>query len=168
MRIIPLNLIDSPKKIVVRFVLIQDFGMYRHHLKFATVWFLVFVLLYYSVAWAVLQCSHAEGDMNHEVNVSETDPHDQHADLSVPRTHSFLDCTGPQYHTETLAGPSSPSELLHLTTNAALESDNFYSLASVAEHRALNPRFRTVFKTGSPLPQLSGASLYLSLSVFRI
>lgn len=67
-------------------------------------------LLYYSVAWAVLRCPHQENHQGHEIAVYEPGPSHRHVNL---------DCTGPRYHTEFLAGPSTNSELLRLTRGVA-------------------------------------------------
>jgi len=69
-----------------------------------------FVLLYYSVAWAVLSCIHIESSDDYAVTL-DTNGHLSDSDVSFSRTvEPHLDCLGADYHIESLAGPSSPPQ----------------------------------------------------------
>src|SRR4026207_1470607 len=84
-------------------------NMNRHRLKIVLVSVISFVLLYYSVAWAVLRCFHVEGQEKHSVALEIGE---RGSNLASPNdVHEHLDCMGSNYHTESLAGSSIPSEI---------------------------------------------------------
>lgn len=87
-------------------------AMSRHCIKTAVVSLLAFVLLYYGVAWVVLSCFH-EGDITHHPAAhTVTGVPGGNTDFSFPRhAHVNLDCLDSDYHTESLSGPSSSSQL---------------------------------------------------------
>ena len=70
------------------------------------------VLVYYSVAWAVLRCFHDEDHAGTETAVSVEGRH-QRDFSSSPLDHpeAAIDCMGSSYHTKILAGSSAPSQL---------------------------------------------------------
>lgn len=114
------------------------------------------VLLYYNVAWAVLRCPHQE-NQSQEITAYEPDSWHRHANL---------DCTGPKYHTEVLAGPSN-SEVLRLAGVIASQGNLFVGFADPAlkqiEDFSPLPLFDDRSSTGLPF----GLPRYISLSVFR-
>lgn len=70
------------------------------------------LLLYYSVAWAVLKCFHHENESGAVAAVLvKLVGERQFVPLLVPQSGTDLDCVGSNYHTETLAGSSVPSRL---------------------------------------------------------
>lgn len=115
------------------------------------------VLLYYNAAWAVLRCPHLENPQAQEITAYEPGSWHRHANL---------DCTGPKYHTEFLAGPSN-SEVLRLAGVIASQGNLFVGFADPAlkqiEDFSPLPLFDDRSSTGLPfdLPR------YISLSVFR-
>lgn len=80
--------------------------MSRHRFKIILVSLVTFVLLYYSVAWAVLRCVHFDA---REVDQVTLDIAERAcgSNLASPQDpHEYLDCMGLDYHTEMLAGVS--------------------------------------------------------------
>ncbi len=126
------------------------------------------VLLYYNVAWAVLRCPHEENHPDLEVVSYDAGLYAAEISHSGPsRRQLNLDCTGPNYHTELLAGPSSTSELLRLTREIASRANVFFGLSRFALDLvgdiwriALSHNFSSA-SLPFALPR------YLSLSVFR-
>ena len=114
-------------------------GMTRHYMKTGVVWLLTFVLLYYSVAWAVLGCFHEEGQAYHTVIMPVTAA--QGSNAYLPFSHhaqANLDCLGSAYHTESLAGPSSSSQLLERVARAVsygMDNLPLYALDAIRAHR---------------------------------
>jgi hypothetical protein len=116
----------------------------------------LFVLLYYSVAWAVLRCSHDEGRVDREVAL-----YNSASDL-LP-VHVDLQCVHPDYHTEAMA-ESSPFSRFHLTPEIVPHANGI--LASIAATAAVpNNLWLRAFP---PFTFPSGVPRHLSLSVFRI
>lgn len=116
-----------------------------------------FVLLYYSVAWAVLGCSHDEEDPGHEIALV-----DGHAG---PLN---LECVGSDYHTELMAGSSSRSELHRLKLDIAPDANGFLTCRTVSGQGAGDVWRRAAFEILSPLSFPIGLPRYLSLSTLRI
>lgn len=116
-----------------------------------------FVLLYYGIAWAVLGCSHDEEDPDREIALV-----DGHA---VPLS---LECVGSDYHTELMAGSSSPSKLHRLKRDIAPDTNGFLTHRTVSGQGAGDVWRRTVFEVLSPLSFPIGLPRYLSLSTLRI
>ena len=136
--------------------------MSRHDIKTGLVSLLTFVLLYYSVAWAVLRCCHDEDHSSDAAAVSASALHAKNAHLPFSRhAQANLDCLGSNYHTESLAGPSSPTELHRLTSRFASRVTDDLTLPGLAADGSRGIRLSPViFQTHPPR--------YLSLSVFRI
>jgi hypothetical protein len=113
------------------------------------------VLLYYSVAWAVLRCPHLENRQAQEIAAYEPGSWHRHANL---------DCKGPKYHTEFLAGPSN-SEVLRLAGVIVSQGSRFVGFADPALKRIDSPL--RVFDEGSLTALPFDLPRYLSLSVLR-
>jgi hypothetical protein len=112
------------------------------------------VLIYYNVAWAVLRCPHQE---NQSQEIAVYDPDSWHR-------HVNIDCTGPEYHTEFLAGPSTNAELLQLTRDVAF--DSFFGLSGHARAGSASLLVLSEELSSAALPV--GPPRYISLSVFRL
>lgn len=125
-----------------------------------------FVLLYYSVAWAVLRCSHDEDQSAQEVVLDndDADIKDFHYASSNPVPLN-LECVGADYHTEFMAESLSPSELHRLTLGIAPDVNGFLTYQTVSGH---NVWLRAVFESLSSLSFPIGLPRYLSLSILRI
>lgn len=140
--------------------------MNSHFVKTSVVLIVSLVLLYYSIAWAVLRCSHQETHPDHEVVLYDTGPLTTEVSLSS-RSHGQpnLDCIGPKYHTELLAGTSTTSELPRLTRDVASRGSVLLALSRIARDPAQDLGQKGLFIRGSSpafdVPQ------YLSLSVLR-
>lgn len=144
----------------------HQLGMNRHFLKTSVVTILSSVLLYYSVAWAVLRCFDHEDETGSQTAISADGLH--HADfvpshIEHPKAH--IGCIGSNYHTETLAGSSSPSQLRTLTTNIT-QVTRFLALEDNGQVAIENLWLR--FDRASTLPFPTASPRYLSLSVLRI
>ena len=143
--------------------------MNRHLLKTFVVSLVSFVLLYYSVAWAVLRCSHEEDHGYHQVTLYNADAHARGSSFASPNhVQEHLDCMAPDYHTESLAGPSSASQLHRLTTDITSHVYDFLTLQRVAGNGATDLWLSAVFERVTPRNFLIDSSRYLSLSVLRI
>jgi hypothetical protein len=143
--------------------------MNRPFIKTSVVAIVSLVLLYYSVAWAVLRCFHDEHQINSEVILSDVDRHDKDFFLSSPsHAHAYLDCMGPEYHIESLAESSSLSKLQRLTVNITSHGNEFLRWQNVAEEHATVLWLRALFDRVSPPIWPFQSPRYLSLSTLRI
>jgi hypothetical protein len=131
--------------------------MNHHLLKSLVAMVVAFVLLYYSVAWAVLRCSHDGDDSDHEVALLNGDP-----------VHLNLECVGPDYHTESMAGSSSPSQFDRLMPEVTRHVNDFLTLQTGSGDAASDVWLRAVFETSPSLAFLIGLPSYLFLSILRI
>jgi hypothetical protein len=143
--------------------------MNRPFIKTSVVTIISLVLLYYSVAWAVLRCFHDEHQINSEVILSDVDRHDKDFFLSSPsHAHAYLDCMAPDYHTESLAGSSSLSQLQRLTVNITSRLDNTQPWQNIAGEHARDIWLRALFdKISAPIFPFD-LPRYLSFSSLRI
>ena len=142
--------------------------MSRHRLKIFLVSFVSFVLLYYSVAWAVLRCFHIEAYENYQVAL-DTGEHVIGSNLASPKyAHEYLDCMGSNYHTESLAGSSVPSELLRQMRDVSVHTNVLLPLSSAPLDQAGDVWLSAVFDKVSSPPLAIDLPRYLSLSVLRL
>lgn len=147
----------------------QNLGMNHRYVNNFVISLIAIVLVYYSVAWAVLRCFHDEDHTGTETAVSVEGPHQRHFVPShVKHTKADIDCMGSNYHTETLAGSSTPSQLRTLTANIAPQVTGFLTLQGSAELAIENLWLWALFDRGSTLPFPTHFPRYLSLSVLRI
>ena len=129
--------------------------MNRHFLKISIVMIISFVLLYYSVSWAVLRCSH--DDSEQEIVELNADP-----------VHPSLECAGPDYHTESIAGSSSPSQLDRLMSKVARHVNDLLTLRIGSGDAAGDVWLRAVFEAQRARAFRIGLPSYLFLSILRI
>src|SRR5574341_495231 len=81
--------------------------MNHNPFKSSVVSLLAVVLLYYSVAWSVLGCFHDDEDAFSEQTFAYAGLQlNEFLDLPWHHATTHLDCEGPNYHTEALAGTS--------------------------------------------------------------
>ena len=93
--------------------------MNRSILKTSISSFIALVLVYYSVAWAVLRCSHDEDFAHTEAAVSDASVHSTGLPYSERQGGAHLDCLGSDYHTETLGAFLGPLQERLLSTDIA-------------------------------------------------
>jgi len=144
--------------------------MNHRFLKTFVVSLLAIVLVYYSVAWVVLRCLHDEDHAGTETAVSVAGLH-QSDIFSSPLNHpkADIDCMGSNYHLETLAGSSGPTQLNISTADIGSRVNGFLTLHGVAAETATeNLWLMALFDRGSRLPFPTDSPRYLSLSVLRI
>jgi hypothetical protein len=130
--------------------------MNRPFIKTSVVAIVSLVLLYYSVAWAVLRCFHDEHQTNSEMT------------LSAERHDKDFNCAGRDYHTEQLAESSSLSQLQRLTVNITSHGNEFLRWQNVAGEHATVLWLRALFDRVSPPICPFQSPRYLSLSSLRI
>jgi hypothetical protein len=146
----------------------HQLGMDRHPVKTSVVMILSSLLLYYSVAWAVLRCFDHEDETGAQTAISAGGLH--YADFApshVEHPKAHIGCMGSNYHTETLAGSSSPSQLRTLTTNIT-QVTGFLALEGNGEVASEYLWLRALFDRASTVPFPTASPRYLSLSVLRI
>lgn len=143
--------------------------MRSQRLKTFVVSLVSFVLLYYSAAWAVLGCFDGEDHSHHGSIVSSVGLYEDHVNTAFNgHAHDFIDCSRVDYHVETLAPPTSPTQLDRFSAESRSVSSACLCARIVADESAREHWLRTVAQKNSSLPHLSELPLYLSLSVFRI
>ncbi|HEV8719700.1 MAG TPA: hypothetical protein VGW77_03565 [Candidatus Binatia bacterium] len=141
--------------------------MSRHRFKIILVSLVAFVLLYYSVAWAVLRCFHIEGQENYQVAL-DTGERATGSNLASPNdVHEYLDCMGSDYHTETLAGVSESLQQRLLSRDIASRVGDISIFQNTATAESGNHWLRALFD-GAARAHPIGPPRYLSLSVLRI
>lgn len=113
-----------------------------------------FALLYYGVAWSLLRCSHDE-EAAHEATL-----------LNGDQVHLDLECIGPNFHTETLAAASSPSQGDRLLPEITRSVNDFLTLQTW-QGKESDAWLRAVFVMSPSLAFLIGLPSYLVLSVLR-
>jgi len=142
--------------------------MSRHRLKIFLVSLVSFVLLYYSVTWAVLRCSHDEDFAHTDGAVADASGGTAGSSYSFERQGgAHLDCLGSDYHTETLAGFSDPLPQRLLSTDIALHVTALSILHGTGTTESGNHWLRTLFD-GSARAHPIDPRRYLLLSVLRI
>jgi hypothetical protein len=142
--------------------------MNRPLVKTPVVMIISLVLLYYSVAWAVLRCPHQENHLDHEPALYNTTSYKAEVSSAFPdHDQASLDCTGPSYHTEFLAGAAPGSELLRLTRDVPSRGNILLPLLRTERNQAEYVSRKAVFDKGFPHNFLIDLPRYLSLSVFR-
>jgi hypothetical protein len=140
--------------------------MSRHRLKNFLASLVSFVLLYYSVTWAVLRCSHDEDFANTDGAVADASGGTAGSSYSFERQGgAHLDCLGSDYHTETLGGFSDSLQQRHFSTDIASRvTDLSYGSGTASSG---NHWLRALFD-GSARAHPIDPPRYLSLSVLRI
>ena len=136
--------------------------------KFVLVFLISSTLLYYSAAWAVLGCFHADDHAVYGTLTSTHDSFDLAVSLPLPvEQHAVIECTGLRYHVEALAAPASSAETNRLASAHRLISSQFISPTGITT--ATNA-FRLIIRVQwrAPLTLSSEIPLYLSLAFLRI
>ena len=154
---------ESLNALLAHILLCPSFSMGRFLKSFAAS-LISSVLLYYSAAWTVLRCSHDDEDVNSGFALFDGGA----AGLSsTSAAEAHLDCLDSDYHTETLAGPSSSVKFDQLTGRDAFQlaaPSALHGPATVELRGAwLTAVFRTSVTVTSPIRRR-----YLSLSILRI
>ena len=139
--------------------------MNRSILKTSISSFIALVLVYYSVAWAVLRCSHDEDFAHTEAAVSDASVHSTGLPYSERQGGAHLDCLGSDYHTETLGAFLGPLQERLLSTDIASRVTDLSTVHSGTENG--NLWLRVLFD-GFARAHSIGPPRYLSLSVLRI
>jgi|SoiMethySBSTD1v2_1073268.scaffolds.fasta_scaffold70871_2 hypothetical protein len=143
-------------------------GMNRSILKTSISSFIALVLVYYSVAWAVLRCSHDEDFANTATAVSDGSAHTAGSSYSFQgQDGAHLDCMGSDYHTETLGGFSAPLQQRLLSTDIASRVTDLSILHGAGTAESGN-HWRRALSDGAARAHPIGPPRYLSLSVLRI
>jgi hypothetical protein len=143
-------------------------GMNHGFLKTFVVSLIASVLVYYGVAWAVLRCLH-EDDTGAEASVSGDGLHQGNFVPSRGKhPKADIGCMDSNYHTETLAGSSAPSQINILIADVISQVNTFLTLHGIADAPTENLWLAALFNRGSTLTFLADSPRYLSLSVLRI
>jgi hypothetical protein len=130
--------------------------------------FIALVLVYYSVAWAVLRCSHDEDFAITAAAVSDAGAHIAGSSYSLQsQDGAHLDCLGSDYHTETLGGFSASLQQRLLFTDSASHVTNSSILHGAGTAESGNLWLRAMFD-GPTRAHPIGPPRYLSFSVLRI
>lgn len=139
----------------------------RQILRIPVVTAIAFALLYYSIAWVVLRCPHQE---NQTGEIGFLDPGSYAAEIvplaQEPR-QANIECTGPAYETESLAGSTTLPELVRLSRGIASEAKVLLPLPRIVDDTVGDLWLRILFQGASP-PFLFDIPRYLSLSVLRV
>jgi hypothetical protein len=127
------------------------------------------VLLYYSVAWVVLGCSHDEDRSNEQAVLQNKDVASNAFQYqSANPDPLILECVCPNYHTELMAGSSSPSQLQRVISDPTAHASSVSGLQTMSVNGTMDIWRRVVFggipSSGFPI----GLPSYRSLSILRI
>lgn len=153
---------------MARFMLISKLTMTRHLLRTLVAMAISIVLLYYSIAWAVLRCSHDAEHSDHAVATEDADAtHQDFHYASVNSVHLDLECVGPNFHTESMAESSSPPQRDRLMLDITPHGNDFLTL-QIRSDAASDVWLRAVFEASPSLAFPIGLPFYLFLSVLRI
>ena len=142
--------------------------MSRHSFQIFLVSLISIVMLYYSVAWAVLRCFHSDAQENYQVILSTGDTLTASHLASLNHAHEYIECMGSEYRIEFLAGSSLPSGLLRQLRGAAAHGGDSLPSSIVSQSPAVN------FWLSAFIEELSSVTVpihlprYLSLSVLRL
>jgi hypothetical protein len=127
-----------------------------------------FIMLYYSVAWAVLRCVHSDAQENYQVTLSNADTLSGSHLASPNHAHEYIECMGSEYRTELLAGFSLPSGLMRQMRGVVAHGGDSSLSSIVPQSQAVNFWLSAVFKKLSSVSVLIHLPRYLSLSVLRL
>lgn len=104
--------------------------MTRAWAKIALAGIVSFVMLYYSVAWAVLRCEHQDGRVTYGSAVNDDGAYGAPDTFRLPMLPGTnLDCQDRAFHFESLAGPSTFSALLRQLRETTPQTPNYSLLA---------------------------------------
>jgi hypothetical protein len=127
------------------------------------------VLIYYSVAWAVLRCSHEDDFANAAAAMADASAYSTGSSYSFQRQDgAHLDCMGSDYHTEALAGFSASLEQRVLFTDIASRVTDLSNLHDTGTAESDGNLWLSALFDGLVHSSRIGLPLYLSISVLRI
>jgi len=143
--------------------------MNRRFVKSLIVSFVSLMLLYYGAAWAMLRCLHDDDHSTTPVQISETGARIE-ATYAQSRSEDpgDLACIGFDYHAESLAGPSSSSQLQRWAALIVAHVTGFSIPDGIAAGGARIRSLRAVFDGIAYPVYLLDLPRYLSLSALRI
>ena len=144
----------------------NNWNMKRPTLKTCICTFITLVLVYYSVAWAVVGCLHDEDFANIPTAASGVSDAAWRQDLANP-SQAYFDCMGGDYQTEVLGGVSAPVELRLSKSELVYPSVHLTTSRSVRD-RIWNLWLRGLFDDVAMHRSRIAFLLYLSISVLRI
>jgi len=138
-------------------------------MKTGVVSLLTFVLLYYGVAWAVLSCFHEEDKAHDPTVISVPDALGGDTYLPFPRhAHVNLDCLDSDYHTESLAAPSSSIQLPVRIARLVFHGKGNLTLYALTTTQAHRLWLKAVLDRFPSINFLIDLPRYVSFSVLRI
>lgn len=143
-------------------------SMNRLGSKAVLVSILALVLLYYSVAWAVLICLHADERFDGPAVLATASVGDQAKAFSRPHRRALIDCTEVDYHVETLAPPASNLSLGRFLAGLYSIANDLSGSPARAADFGPTVGYEKASLTRSPPHSLPELPLYISLSVLRI
>ena len=131
--------------------------------------FISIVLVYYSVAWAVMRCFHGEDRAGTEIAIFYAGIHENDL-FTSPSNHPKADiaCMGWNYPIETLAASSDFTKLKLSRTDIASRVNGFLLSNGIAEAAVVNRWLTAVFDRGFTPASPTDLPRYLFLSVLRI
>jgi hypothetical protein len=142
--------------------------MNRPWLKFAVAAIVAFMMLYYSVAWAVLRCEHREVHLDYRTVLNDGGSHRALNSLRLPiLPEAKLDCQDGAFHFESLAGPSTSSALLRQLRETTPQTPNYSPPADRERDEALIVRRGTLPERGISPPVATNLPRYLLISILR-
>lgn len=122
------------------------------------------VLVYYSVAWAVLRCCHDDHPA-HELMAADSAESGSHYH-SMP-SESWIDCLNPDYRAETLAASSLTSQARSLFDQVLLHGIDFHT-RPIDERPATQAHGLGVWARVAGYFYSTDSPRFLTLSVLRI
>lgn len=156
------------ENLMAQLVLLVRSGMNSRQRKILIVWFIAFVLIYYSAAWAILRCYHDDDHASSEIQASQTGSSAaEHGHIVIPGEAENIDCTAFDFHTESLNAPTSAPQL---SRSLVWFNPEFPDVAiSNWQMAGFTPcHLATIFTRGSPSSTFLDTPLYLFLSSLRI
>ena len=137
----------------------------KRSIKSSIVIALSLVLLYYSVAWAVLRCAHEEYDATEEACIHTGDLVLNIGSIQTTAAPENFECGGREYETESMAASFSSSQ------SGLKNGIRFHAAGSLLLQTSLlsfDPAPKVIFHNSSGIPFLSGLPRYVSLSSLRV
>jgi hypothetical protein len=141
-----------------------NLSMTRNLLRAVVAVAISFVLLYYSVAWAVLRCSHDAKHAEYEVALQDPDPTHE----GFHGVDPDLECPGSNFHTEAMAEASFSRQLDRLLLDMTPHINDFPTLRIVTANAEIDTWLKTGFESSRLLAFLISLPSYLFLSILRI
>lgn len=130
---------------------------------------ILFVLLYYGVAWTLLGCLHSDAHVDQTSAIKLTAVQVFHADHPTGRhAAASVDCLDLDFHTESLGGSTGVSHHLQRLLSGVFPVRDAAVLNMLAmENAARQPWLGAVFDRFAASSQTDHTPRYVSLSVLR-